>query len=220
MTERDKEIYREWANTWAESVEEEPYPIQAYEAGLLRGRTTASPTLSRECPECNGFGYNADKEFLMVDCATCHATGCVWVYYTPEEYKAAYVELGSDEPVLDGDTAVWWLAQEELVELGHKESFWIPCILNEATRVPGRMYVLNLPGQPKPRDDYRHGEECRWILNENGRFDTDCGEEDVEFNRIKNGMPCPNVDCGKPLQICRDLNNSRLSQENMERRDG
>lgn len=75
--------------------------------------------------------------------------------------------------------------------------------------VIGEWIPFEVPEEPIDKT-FNQSKVCRWILNANGNYDTDCGELDVIFDRIQNNMPCPNTDCNKPIQICYDTNKSRL----------
>lgn len=70
-----------------------------------------------------------------------------WRYWTPAAWIAWHEEHGLPVPVLDGDTGVWNLRHFDC--RGYK---WIPQTLAAVDAVHT---VLNLPGQPRPRDDYR-----------------------------------------------------------------
>lgn len=150
MTERDKAFASEawkvadngslhlaWKQGEGESMKETSFRM-GVGVGLARGRATASPPLWGECPRCNGVDKN---------CPRCEGEGRLPIYYTPAAWIAWHEENGLPVPVLDGDTGVWvrysWLINDGFA----------PAMFKDVK--PGTPMLLNLPGQPRPRADWR-----------------------------------------------------------------
>jgi hypothetical protein len=158
MNNRDKTAFDELCAGRYKKDGERIADTYIFASGIAHGRATANPPLSKECPECKGTGVllvapgipgvRANAEDIHGPCSC--DKGRIWIYYTPEEYKAKCVEFELPAPVLDGDTAGW--------KRSGPNGMWVKCYLDgNEDWVKANLIVLNLAGQPRPRDNYRHG---------------------------------------------------------------
>lgn len=180
MTERDKAAFRETMvemSVWGldRSLAEKVW---------RKARATAppqTPPLWEECPECRGSGqrcvaqgicgypYPSEVctptdncgEFKGQKCPLCQK-GRIPIYYTPAAWIAWHEENGLPVPVLDGDTAVWWTFDtctagwvSNDLKTAQRKTDWHLGINNPEGPLYPAYTVLNLPGQPRPRDGWR-----------------------------------------------------------------
>jgi len=125
--------------------EEEIRMYNCFKAGYKSANIL--PT-EKVCPECGGSCERSprnDHEMTLtaVPCETCHVTGTIQQYYTPEDYKRI---TGKDYPD-DALVWIWFTAVSDFVP-----DFYRKCKTDRLI-----IYIVQT-GQPAPEEDWRWNE--------------------------------------------------------------